>query len=162
MLLNEGTVTWSSGINLNPDTANGGVGSIVNTSEATWVATGNDVMTGTPSDDGTPTFDNAGTFVKTGGIGGGGNTSINVQFNNTGTLDVQSGIVRLGGGSTHTGATLLSSGNGTIEFGNGVHTLDAATTLTAVNVGFVFGSTVPGTTTIGGVYDVSGTTTLRR
>ncbi|HUF48802.1 MAG TPA: hypothetical protein VMM93_13375, partial [Vicinamibacterales bacterium] len=142
VLRNEGTLTWSgfTGINLNPNTANGGVGSIVNAA-------------GAVSTDGTPTFDNAGMFVKSGGAG---DTFIGAQFNNTGTLEVQMGNVRLAGGSTHTGATLLSTGNGTIEFSNGVHTLDAATSLTATNVEFSF----TGTTTIAGVYDVSGTTTL--
>jgi PEP-CTERM motif len=155
VLQNEGTVSWSANttIYLDKNTSNGGVGSIVNAVGAVWESTGNSVMVGQASGDGTPTFDNAGTFVKSGGTG---DTYVGVQFNNTGTLDVQTGTVRLTGGSTHTGAELTSSGSGTIEFGNGVHTLDATTTLNATNVEF----SSSGTTTIDGVFNVSGTTTL--
>jgi T5SS/PEP-CTERM-associated repeat protein len=53
-------------------------------------------------------FNNYGTFVKSAGNGATG--FVNVAFNNTGTVLLQSGSLRLNGGGTDSGTFLLSSG----------------------------------------------------
>lgn len=95
---------------------------------------------------GTPHFDNDGTVIKALGT----LTTIGIAFNNAGSIDVQSGTLKLSGGGTHTGSF---SGTGGLEFG-GAHTLDSNSTI-AVNA-VVFSS---GTTNVGGKsYTVPGGT----
>ncbi|MCP4247914.1 MAG: hypothetical protein GY778_12770, partial [bacterium] len=56
-------------------------------------------------------FDNRGTFQKSTT----GTTKVEVPFNNTGTVDVQDGLLQMTRGGTHTDAII--TGTGTLEFG---------------------------------------------
>ena len=77
------------------------------------------------------TFNNAGTLTKTGTAGSTG--TLNVALNNTGTVDAQSGTLRLAGGGLMDGGTYTSSG-GTLNFYDGVHTVTTSTTITGTGV----------------------------
>ena len=54
-------------------------------------------------------------------------STISTLFNNTGTVDVQSGTLNLSGGGTDVGATY--KGAGTVNFSGGTRTLDAASSI---------------------------------
>ena len=59
----------------------------------------------------TPVFVNAGTFQKTNGTAVAGTTSIDFQFINTGTVEVQTNTLRYGINQQTAGLTLLDGGN---------------------------------------------------
>jgi hypothetical protein len=105
---NEGTVTWNgSGIDLNVLNATGGSGRIDNASGAVWDAQSNHEIFASSFSDlntlaGFPAFNNAGTFRKSAGTG---TSTVSVAFNNTGTVDVQTGTVSLSGAATANGFT---------------------------------------------------------
>ena len=65
-------------------------------------------------------MNNAGTFTKSGSAA---TSTISTLFNNTSTVDVQSGTLNLSGGGTDVGATY--KGPGTVQFSGGTRTLDA-------------------------------------
>ncbi len=94
---------------------------------------------------------NAGTFRKSGSTAT-DTTTVAVTFNNTGTVDVQTGILNFTNGGTHSGN--FTGTAGTIGFGGGTHLINAVSSITTQNVQFS-GS---GTTTINGTYNVAGTT----
>jgi hypothetical protein len=101
-----------------------------------------------------PLFTNAGTFVKTAGLG---TSQILVPFNNTGKVNVSSGTLLLGGGGNDTGTFLVPSGS-SLEFGGNTLVNTSIGTSAAPLAGtLIFG---PGTTTVAGSYNVSGTTTV--
>jgi len=62
-----------------------------------WNAQSDDAFAG-GYNGGTTLFDNFGTFRKSGGNGGATTLDGNVVFNNTGTVDVESGILNVQGG----------------------------------------------------------------
>jgi hypothetical protein len=99
------------------------------------------------------TFNNMGSFVKSPGTG---TAHIQPTFNNSGTVDVKTGTLSLDGGGTSSGSFTAESG-ATLDFGGGTHDLSAAGSSIggAGNVGFT-GATV----TIGGMYAVTGTTSI--
>ena len=70
-------------------------------------------------------MNNAGTFTKSGSAA---TSTISTLFNNTGTVDVESGTLNLSGGGTDVGATY--KGPGTVNFSGGTRTLDAASSIT--------------------------------
>ncbi len=72
---------------------------------------------------GSGTFNNAGTFNKDSAT----TTSLAVAFNNTGTVNVNAGLLLPGAGGTSTGQFNIASG-ATLEFRNGSHTLNNVTT----------------------------------
>ena len=78
---------------------------------------------------------NAGTWTKSGSAS---RSTISAVFNNTGTVDVESGVLTLGGGGTDVGATY--KGAGTVEFSGGARTWDASSTI-AGNASFSGGHT---------------------
>ena len=142
MLVNTGTATWT----------NGGIrtgGSMINNS-GIWEdqnISGNGIsndFAGGPS-----VFNNTGTYRKSVGAE---RTSMNILFNNTGTVEVQSGTLDLIGGGVSSGSF---EGLGTIRFRND-HTLEAGSSVTASNIWF------SGVTEIKGAYDLIGTTTSTR
>jgi len=92
---------------------------------------------------------NAGLFEKSAGTG---TTAVQVPFNNTGTVDVQTGTVSVAGG-TDTGAFLVS---GTLTFAGGARTMSATASITGS------GSVVAngGATSNAGSYAISGGTTV--
>lgn len=98
-------------------------------------------------------FNNYGTVTKSLTTG---TTSIGVQFNNSGTVNVQSGTLNLPGGGNQTGSFDVSSG-ATLGFGEvGIANLQTGSSVTgAGNV--TFGGDV---STVNGTYNPSGATTL--
>jgi len=66
------------------------------------------------------TFNNAGTLTKSGGAG---TSTIGLVFNNTGQVNVSSGILELKGGGAYTGDFAIASGC-TLQFCGGTHSLD--------------------------------------
>jgi hypothetical protein len=108
---NAGVVTWNSG---QISTGNGAI--INNLATATF----NNTFDGTFAFDqgGTlATFNNAGTFSKTAGSA---TTTFSTAFNNTGTVNVQSGTLSLSGGGTEIAGSALSGGTWNIS---GISTL---------------------------------------
>jgi hypothetical protein len=110
-LINAGTATWT------------GTGNIGGANDAVFINLGgalfdaqNDATLGSSI-----TFNNAGTFRKSAGTG---TTTVNALFSNTGTLDVETGTVKLGGTFTNFDGTadVLSDGTylvkGTLQFNN--------------------------------------------
>jgi hypothetical protein len=73
------------------------------------------------------TINNAGTFVKTSPVNT-GTTVLDLIFNNTGSLAVQSGTLYLDQGGTHTGAFNVPAG-ATLDFSQGTHTFNAGSSL---------------------------------
>jgi len=104
---------------------------------------------------GTGTFNNEGIFTKSGGTG---TTSFNnSSFNNTGTVNVNSGTLALPGGGTSTGAFNVSNST-TLSF-SGTHTLNAGTAVSGLGTGVVQFSA--GTSNFNaGSYSVAGTTQI--
>jgi hypothetical protein len=95
------------------------------------------------------TVSNSGTWQKTGNSSG--NDTISVAFSTTnGTVLVQNGVLNLSGGGTDTNASY--QGAGSVQFGGGTRTLDAASSITS---GAIFSG---GTTTVNGTYNASTTT----
>ena len=113
---------------------------------------------------GTNVFNNAGTFETTFASG---TTNIQVAFNNTGTVNAESGTLQLSGGGTETGSFNVSSGaivqlnsaitlNGASSTGLGQVQLVGNNTVT-VNSGANFGSEF---TQSGGTLTGTGTVTV--
>ena len=69
---------------------------------------------------------NAGTFQKTGSAA---TSTVATAFNNTGTVDVESGALAFSGNGADVGATY--QGAGTVQFSGGTRTMDAASKITA-------------------------------
>ena len=80
-------------------------------------------------------MNNAGTFTKSGSAA---TSTICTLFNNTGTVDVQSGTLSLSGGGTDVGA--IYKGAGTVNFSGGTRTLDSNSSITG-NATFSGGQT---------------------
>ncbi len=99
----------------------------------------------------TAAVNNQGTFTKTGSAA---TSTISTAFNNSGTVNVQSGILDLTGGGNDVGGTYTTTGSGVVEFGGGTHVLDATSKITG-NATFSGGQT-----TINGTYTGTGTMTV--
>ena len=78
------------------------------------------------SGSGPRTIDNAGLFSKTGGAGTSGFVE---SFNNTGTVEADSGTLSLQGGGSNSGIN-TATGTATLTFGGGTHTLDVSSRIT--------------------------------
>lgn len=182
-LRNENTLTWNGGQLLFNNTFNnlsGGAGSgtINNASTGTFIASGDGANNITISNfGGTDTgadaaINNSGTFRKTGSAAN-HTTTIGVAFNNTGTVDVNSGKLQLNSNFTNQGVVKVDAGTtlqvqnsifnnqGTLE-GNGTYqTLNASTALVnsgtlSPGVGDIGSLTIAGdfTQTSTGIFDV--------
>jgi hypothetical protein len=118
-LNNAGTVTWTGGGNIN-----GGNNAVFNNQSGAVFDAQTDATLG-----GGIVFNNAGTFKKSAGTG---TTTVNALFSNTGTLDVETGTVKLGGTFTNFDSTaaLLADGTylvkGTLQFNNAQITTNQA------------------------------------
>ena len=121
-LNNSGTVNWSGGNNISVyDT-----GVINNLSGALFSVTNDQIIYQHCCSVGQP-FNNAGTFRKTTATG---TTSVNNGgFNNSGTVDIQSGTFNPIAGGTSTGV-FNATAAGTILFTNNTYTLSTGATLT--------------------------------
>ena len=96
---------------------------------------------GLPSNGGSGNIiNNNGTITKSGGSGTSNlSNASSITFNNSGTVNVNSGIVSLGGSGTHSGSFTVAGG--TLRFASGVHTLTASTSFTGSgNVNFSGGT----------------------
>ena len=121
---------------------------------------------------GTGTFANAGTFTKSGGTGTTTFTSL-VAFNNTGSVNIQTGTLSLAAGS-NSGGILLSSGatlnfagsytlttgsaigdSGAVVFSGGTTTV--AGSITASTITIQSGAAITGAATLSGMVTNSGT-----
>ena len=103
VLINRGSASWVDGpIELNNSQIENAVG-------ATWVASSDDAVSNADTSTAS-TFHNAGMFRKSAGFGGVASTDFQqVAFNNDGTVQLQAGNLRLGGGGTHNGTFTLSA-----------------------------------------------------
>ncbi|MGE0860556.1 MAG: choice-of-anchor D domain-containing protein, partial [Gammaproteobacteria bacterium] len=153
ILDNRATLTWSGGtIELN-SVSGDGAGRLDNAAGALIDVLGNNAVRATGFSDigliaDMGRVNNAGTFRKSVGAG---TTTIEVSFNNSGQVQVQSGTLDFTGGGTGSGSY---SGNGTLRFGGGTHTLGTGT----ISVGtLLFGNA---TLTHAGTIDVSGSTSV--
>ncbi len=130
-LNNNGTMTWTAGtfyLN-NSAVLNNQSGSLFDlTSDNTlsWSA-------GTAG-----TINNSGTFRKSAGTG---TSSIDDPFNNTGTVEVQTGTVVMSSGGTSTGVFDVSSG-ALLNYTGGSHTFNAGVTLPGAGPVRVGGATL--------------------
>jgi fibronectin-binding autotransporter adhesin len=101
------------------------------------------------------TFDNEGTFVCS-TAGAGVFTPISVAFDDHGgTVSVEQGQLQILGGVTSAGGTFTVASDSVLDFG-GDGTFDAASTIDGA--GDVYFGYLPGTTTVNGTYNVTGTT----
>ncbi len=108
------------------------------------------------------TIDNLGTFVKQGA----GTVDVDAAFNNSGTIQVLAGILKLRGGGAHTGLFDVAIADG-LEFANGTHTLNGTTGSGAGTVKISNGSVnltgnaaLPGLNLTGGAVGGTGNLTI--
>jgi len=111
VLTNAGTVNWTGTGNLSVVNGNGYTGGIVNLAGAVFNAQNDQTILNGYSG----YFNNAGSFVKSPTTG---TTTINVAFNNTGIVNVQSGTVAMQGQFTGTGGGLSFALNGATSYGS--------------------------------------------
>ena len=113
------------------------------------------------SNDNTGRFDNSGTVSKTGGTV---ISTIGAQFNNSGIVDVQTGVLRLSGGGTQSGSF---GGPGVVEFFSSTNNLQSGVNFNNINVSGTLNSpsvdySIAGTSTFYGArMSGAGTTTLK-
>jgi len=100
-LTNFGTINWSGGSLSVANNAAAFTGIVVNQPGGLFVIESDQGFASQGY--GFEMFDNAGTIRKIAGLG---TTTISIPFANTGTLDVQSGIIRISGPYTQTGGTM--------------------------------------------------------
>jgi fibronectin-binding autotransporter adhesin len=166
-LRNQNTLTWSAGSIVFNNTFNGasggaGSGTIVNAAGATFVASGSGPTSIIASNfGGTDTgadalISNLGTFRKS-GSNATDTTAIAVAFDNSGTVDVQSGILNLTNGGNHTGNFSVAAGT-VLGFAGGTHNLNAGAVTSPGTVRVVNGTTVLNVNT---AYSIAGTTEIQ-
>ncbi|MBX9606134.1 MAG: choice-of-anchor D domain-containing protein, partial [Gammaproteobacteria bacterium] len=124
VLENRGELRWLGGtLQLNPLSA-GGAGRFVNAAGAVFDARANNSITATAFSDvgllpDTGDFTNQGTFVKSVGTG---TTTVSARLVNQGAIQIDSGVLDLTGGSTHSATSTIAIGSGrTLRFGGGAH-----------------------------------------
>ncbi|MBI3851712.1 MAG: hypothetical protein HY298_15770 [Verrucomicrobia bacterium] len=99
-------------------------------------------------------FDNAGTFRKSANSG---TTTVvsGVSFNNSGTVEIQTGTLDLGGGGTHSGSFAVPAGTALTLSGGG-HSAGASSSVIGAGQFTISG----GTATLAGLVNVSGSNTF--
>jgi len=140
ILENRGLVVWTQGdIDLNSSLV-GGAGQIENTAEGTWQVNGSGLELTKFGNEGAgelqQLFSNAGTFINTTNAG---TTSVRVPFNNTGSVELRAGELKLFSDGTNTASFALDAGTtlslpsdytfeaGTSIEGNGLLLIDGGT-----------------------------------
>jgi hypothetical protein len=160
VLTNHGTVNWTNTAiyGFGPNNAQ-----IYN--YGSWNEQSDDTLTGGYGG-GTTLFDNFGTFTKSGNSGA-TTLDANVVFNNTGTVNGESGTLLIGGGGTSSGGDWTTSGGGTINYSSYVFTnINTFAGLgNILTIGATFGGTIVGTLnwtggTLSGVMTVASNGTL--
>ena len=166
VLRNENTVTWDGGQILYNNTFNGtsggaGSGTINNIAGATFIASGDSATSIAASNFGgadtgaDALFTNAGTFRKSGSAAN-NTTTVGVAFNNTGAVQVQTGILNLTNGGTHTGNFDVTAG-AVLGFGGGTHNVNAGA-VTSPGTVRVSGNAVVNVNT---AYNIAGITEIQ-
>jgi uncharacterized repeat protein (TIGR01451 family) len=140
-IANSGTTTWSG-----TGSINSGLSAVFNNLSGGTFAIQNDAslfynLGGTQT-----VLNNSASVVKSIGTG---TTAVGWVVNNNGTIDVQTGTLKLSGGGTSSGTYNAGSG-ATLNFGGGTHTLSAASSITGAGTGiFEIGTvTTAGTCTV--------------
>lgn len=100
-------------------------------------------------------LNNAGTFLKSGGSGA---ATIEVRFNNTGTVRLQTGTLDLIGGGISIGSFTLEAGT-TLGLGAS-HLLGSTSGITGAGSVNLSAGSFQGTVTISGTYDITGNTVV--
>jgi hypothetical protein len=144
-LSNAGAATWNGAFSLN----NQASATLRNLASGTFaIATSADFFSGN--------FVNQGALTKTAGTGD-GITRITGGFNNSGSVTVMSGELRLEGGGTHTG-TFSAAAGGQLGFDGGSHNISGGGAAIGGAGTIEFGG---GTANVsGGMYAVTGTTLI--
>ena len=101
-----------------------------------------------------PVFNNTGTFTKSASPNS-GSTSIDIPFNNSGSVSVVTGTLQLSSGGTHTGTFNVPAG-ATLTFAGGTHNLVSSSTFSASGVVKIIGGAV----NFSSAYNVAGTTNI--
>ncbi|HET9493032.1 MAG TPA: S-layer homology domain-containing protein [Chloroflexia bacterium] len=144
-LNNYGTATDSGAGHLSLGAGGFGPGMFNNQAGATYNLLNNDPI------EGAGTFSNLGTLIRQGSTG---TAQITCTFNNSGLVDIQSGTLLVGQGSS-TGAYSIAAG-ATLRRAIGTHTFESSSSISgAGQVTFT-----DGTHNINGTYDVGGPTTI--
>ena len=141
--------TWTSASGLGMQT---GTGSIINNS-GTW-ETQTDGAAIVNSFGGTSTINNSGTFKKTTTTGA---TSLNVPVVNTGTIDVQTGTINLGGGGSNTTNLTISGAAGVLQFTAGTFDLNTGTAISGAGT---FRINTTGTVNVNAAMSIPAATSL--
>ena len=107
---------------------------------------------------GSPVFNNFGTVATSGGTG---TSTIGITLNNSGTINVQTGILSLSSGGTFNGtSTLTESANTILDLINGQFTSAAGTTINSTGAGLFrlnnAGLSIAGTATFGNFTETNG------
>ena len=107
---------------------------------------------------GSPVFNNFGTVATSGGTG---TSTIGITLNNSGTINVQTGILSLSSGGTFNGtSTLTESANTILDLINGQFTSAAGTTINSTGAGLFrlnnAGLSIEGTATFGNFTETNG------
>jgi hypothetical protein len=149
ILTNNGTANFSGGT-LNAHDSGGGPGAVLDNNGIFNATDEADILFQNVVGGTQPSFSNDGTFNKSGAAT---TTNVSVIFNNTGTVNVDSGTLSLNAGGTSSGAFAVDAGT-TLNFGGGTHSLSAALSITSAGIVGFSG----GTTTIAGGYTATATT----
>jgi hypothetical protein len=147
-LNNASAATWTDagGINISNDaTFNNLAGGTVNIQNNASFAFSSGVN---------PTFNNQGTVRKSVGTGTTTFTS-GIAFNNSGTVDLQTGTLVLAGGGSSSGA-FTGAGGTTLNFFSGLHLLGSTSRLTSSGAVIFSGGFI----NLSGSYNVTGSTTV--
>jgi len=129
-LINMAQATWSQGlisVGLGAAISNAPGGTFDITSDVSYLDGGGAITTR-----------NAGLWRKTGGSG---LTTLNDAFENSGTVEVQSGTLQLIGGGTSTGSFAILAG-AVLDFGGGTHNLNSGANVSGAGTLVVSANTV--------------------
>ena len=136
-LINQGTVTWNAGQLLN-----GGQPATVVSNGGQWLVTGDYAFNAYSAQTNSPVWINAGLLRKSAGAGASTINNFNVAFNAGGVVDVQSGILRFGGGINNTlGGSFTASAGATLDLSSGTY-YDAGGVATGAGVNRFNGTTL--------------------
>lgn len=148
---NAGTATWTGAGGLS--TINGAV--LNNLAGATFDVQTDAMISPGFSGEFPARFSNTGTFRTSAGSSA---TTVGVRFDNSGTVEVQTGTLQLSGGGSHSGAFTVASG-AALTFTGGTHTLGASTRVSGVGTVNISGL-FEHTTNFAGTYALTGDTNL--
>src|ERR1700741_1017422 len=144
-----GTTNWSgsTGSNTNEILVSGG--SIINNS-GTWNDQNAHIVRLLSTGGTGGEFNNSGTYTRSGVTG---ETQLSIGFDNTGVVNANGGTLSLDGGGVSSGAFNSAA---TLEFGGGVHELQAASSVSGSGTARFDAGAV----NVAGSYEITGTTSV--